>query len=160
MNNEWVLAKELCGVGGLPKTIQGIHKRAQKEGWQKQNVIQEGIKGRAIGYRISSLPIEVQELLLNIPVEQRGGHNKKANDNELDVFFCALSDEEKRNLIQVLARHGVSLLVELLDESTPELLKLSMNRKKLALLSRHMTDEYIKEISDGFQERAKRHSVD
>lgn len=159
MNKEWVLAKELLGVGGLPKTIQGIHKRANKEEWERQDVIQEGVKGRSIGYRLSSLPINVQEIISGNPPGETYTQKKKVSKEDLEVFFCALTEDERMGLIQVLARHGVGLLVELLDPDTPELLKLSVNRKKLALLSKHLPDEDVKEISERFHKDAKTHHL-
>ena len=33
---EWVTMKELIGAPGMPKTLQGVHKKATKEEWIKE----------------------------------------------------------------------------------------------------------------------------
>jgi hypothetical protein len=163
MNSEWVLAKELLGVGGLPGTIQGIHKRALKEGWDKTDIIQDGVRGRSIGYKISSLPEQVQLALSGEIIKPTDAHKQKPaqhkEEDRLQVFLDVLSEEEKDELAMVLARHGVALLLNLIDNDTPELLQLSPSRKKLALLSNHLTESEIKEILLHYEKGTKSQSI-
>ncbi|MBS9777601.1 MAG: Mu transposase C-terminal domain-containing protein [Gammaproteobacteria bacterium] len=59
----WMTAQELEGLKTLPKTRQGINKKARREGWIWQK--REGIQGGAIEFAVSSLPQDVQaEILL------------------------------------------------------------------------------------------------
>lgn len=48
MRNEWMTAKELSELPGMPSTPQGIHKKAKREGWKWRK--QEGVKGPGIEY--------------------------------------------------------------------------------------------------------------
>lgn len=62
-DNEWITSKDLLGVGGLPTSLAGLHKRARSEGWEKRSVSVQGIRGRTFAYRLKDLPPHVQYLL-------------------------------------------------------------------------------------------------
>ncbi len=36
MKKEWFTTAELLGMAGLPKTRQGVNKRAREDGWEKR----------------------------------------------------------------------------------------------------------------------------
>lgn len=36
MKKEWYTAMELTGLGGLPKSPQGVNAKAKRESWKKQ----------------------------------------------------------------------------------------------------------------------------
>lgn len=61
MNQDWFSPKELIDLPGLPGTVQGIHLRAKRDGWENRKRC-----GRGGGqeYAFSSLPIESQAALL------------------------------------------------------------------------------------------------
>lgn len=54
IKKEWIATHELIGVCGLPKTRQGLNRRAREEGWQKRR--REGARGKAVEYAWRSLP--------------------------------------------------------------------------------------------------------
>ncbi|AGH38988.1 Transposase [Bibersteinia trehalosi USDA-ARS-USMARC-189] len=58
---EWFSANELSGITGMPSSPQGVNKKAQREGFQKQQKI--GTQGKAYEYHITSLPAETQQAL-------------------------------------------------------------------------------------------------
>lgn len=64
---EWLSARELAGLPGMPGTVQGINKAAPKQAW-----VQRQRKGRGGGseYRVRSLPDETQRALLNHSLNQ------------------------------------------------------------------------------------------
>lgn len=66
---EWILVKDLVGVGGLAGTPQGVAQRAKKENWQRRRVA--GMKGNVFEYNVQSMPVSVQQAL-GIKVEQEG----------------------------------------------------------------------------------------
>jgi hypothetical protein len=53
---EWFTAQELRGLSDVPKSIAGIHKAADREGWQKR----KRAKGKGFEYHISSLPVKAR----------------------------------------------------------------------------------------------------
>ncbi|SHO58765.1 Bacteriophage Mu transposase [Vibrio quintilis] len=57
---EWFSAKELCSIGGLPDSVQGIHYKAKTDCWQYRP---KAGKGGGKEYHISILPSEVQAAL-------------------------------------------------------------------------------------------------
>lgn len=59
MYKEWLTAKELLGLQGLPMTTQGINAMARRENWVSRK--RRGIQGKALEYHISSLPIDIFE---------------------------------------------------------------------------------------------------
>lgn len=62
MQKEWLTAKELVGLKGLPMTTQGINAMARRENWLCRK--RRGIQGKALEYHINSLPEGLFEPLL------------------------------------------------------------------------------------------------
>ena len=58
---EWILVKDLVGVGGLAGTPQGVAKKAKQENWQRRRVA--GVKGNVFEYNVRSMPKSVQQAL-------------------------------------------------------------------------------------------------
>lgn len=61
MKKEWFTTAELLGMAGLPKTRQGVNKRAREDGWEKRR--HKGVQGRGVEYSLYSLPELVQHSL-------------------------------------------------------------------------------------------------
>jgi phage repressor protein C with HTH and peptisase S24 domain len=51
LRNEWMTAKEISLLPGMPSTTQGVHKKAKRDGWSHRK--QEGVKGPGVEYLIS-----------------------------------------------------------------------------------------------------------
>ncbi|MDX7875374.1 S24 family peptidase [Aeromonas veronii] len=51
LRNEWMTAKEISELPGMPGTTQGVHKKAKRDGWRYRK--QEGVKGPGVEYLIS-----------------------------------------------------------------------------------------------------------
>ncbi|WP_233118777.1 DNA-binding protein [Aggregatibacter actinomycetemcomitans] len=58
---EWVELKDLLGIAGLPETVQGVTKKAKAENWDRRLI--EGRRGKTFEYRISSMPLALQNRL-------------------------------------------------------------------------------------------------
>ncbi|MFW2328999.1 helix-turn-helix domain-containing protein [Aeromonas allosaccharophila] len=50
MINQWMSAKEIAELPGMPSTIQGVHKKAKRDGWQQRK--QAGVKGPGVEYLV------------------------------------------------------------------------------------------------------------
>lgn len=50
-NYQWLTPKQIADLDGMPESIQGVHKKAQREGWQKRK--HEGVRGPGVEYYIS-----------------------------------------------------------------------------------------------------------
>ena len=50
MINQWMSAKEIAELPGMPSTIQGVHKKAKRDGWQQRK--QTGVKGPGVEYLV------------------------------------------------------------------------------------------------------------
>lgn len=144
---EWVATKYLLGVGGLPSTLAGLHKRAKNEGWQKRSIAVPGVRGRTFAYRLQDLPRHVQSML---GVE--GEHPMKVSQedqntltNELVNIIEALTKEEQAKIIQTLKRKGVEKLIDFCDEENQELMSLTGVRRFAALSLKNWTEEQIRE---------------
>ncbi len=59
---DWITTKHILGVAGLPSSVPGIHKIAEREAWEVRQ--RKGVKGKSFEYKISSLPPVVQAALL------------------------------------------------------------------------------------------------
>lgn len=58
---EWFSAGELAGLDGLPKSPQGVNKRARTQHWTKRE--RDGVQGGAVEYHYRSLPNNTQKAL-------------------------------------------------------------------------------------------------
>ena len=61
MEKSWLAPDELVGIAGLPKSRQGVNRRAREEGWEKRR--RKGVQGRAVEYAFDSLPQMVRQRL-------------------------------------------------------------------------------------------------
>ncbi|WP_192457688.1 DNA-binding protein [Musicola keenii] len=106
MKKEWFATSELVGVGGLPKSRQGLNKRAREDGWEKRR--RKGVQGRGVEYSIHSLPQTVQQTLL---VRETSGEYSVKSSDMLSVWiqiYQQLSVPEREKLIAFIMREGVS----------------------------------------------------
>lgn len=106
MKKEWFATSELVGVGGLPKSRQGLNKRAREDGWEKRR--RKGVQGRGVEYSIHSLPDSVKKSLL---LESESPPYSIKQPATLAVWmqiYSQLSETERNELIAYILRVGVS----------------------------------------------------
>ncbi|MEI7267318.1 DNA-binding protein [Pectobacterium versatile] len=106
MKKEWFATSELVGVGGLPKSRQGLNKRAREDGWEKRR--RRGVQGRGVEYSIHSLPDTVKKsLLLEIEPSVYSAKQPAALAVWMQIYQ-QLSEKERDELIAYILRVGVS----------------------------------------------------
>ncbi|WJV54498.1 DNA-binding protein [Pectobacteriaceae bacterium CE90] len=106
MKKEWFATSELVGIGGLPKSRQGLNKRAREDGWEKRR--RKGVQGRGVEYSIHSLPQPVQHSLL---IQESSEEYVVKQPDMLAVWiqiYQQLSASEREKLIGYIMREGVS----------------------------------------------------
>ncbi|GKV81484.1 putative DNA-binding transcriptional regulator [Pectobacterium versatile] len=119
MDKEWFATSELVGVGGLPKSPQGLNKRARDDGWEKRR--RKGVQGRGVEYSIRSLPNEVRNSLLvkeNPPTEYYRIDNEPTLLSSWVHIFHQLSVDERSRLINFILREGTIAMLSRLDDAT------------------------------------------
>ncbi|MEQ9887579.1 DNA-binding protein [Pectobacterium zantedeschiae] len=119
MDKEWFATSELVGVGGLPKSPQGLNKRARDDGWEKRR--RKGVQGRGVEYSIRSLPNEVRNSLLvkeNSPTEYYCTDNEPTLLSSWVHIFHQLSVDERSRLINFILREGTIAMLSRLDDVT------------------------------------------
>ncbi|MCL6329764.1 putative DNA-binding transcriptional regulator [Pectobacterium carotovorum subsp. carotovorum] len=119
MDKEWFATSELVGVGGLPKSPQGLNKRARDDGWEKRR--RKGVQGRGVEYSIRSLPNEVRNSLLvkeNSPTEYYRIDNEPTLLSSWVHIFHQLSVDERTRLINFILREGTIAMLSRLDDVT------------------------------------------
>lgn len=113
MYKEWLTAKELVGLQGLPMTTQGINAMARRENWASRK--RRGIQGKALEYHISSLPIDIFEgqFANEAPVS----YQVKRNDNAFiwQEAYNQLSNDEREIILSFIMREGVMALINLIN---------------------------------------------
>ncbi|MCL6376295.1 putative DNA-binding transcriptional regulator [Pectobacterium brasiliense] len=117
MDKEWFATSELVGVGGLPKSPQGLNKRARDDGWEKRR--RKGVQGRGVEYSIRSLPNEVRNSLLvkeNSPTEYYRIDNEPTLLSSWVHIFHQLSVDERTRLINFILREGTIAMLSRLDD--------------------------------------------
>lgn len=95
MINQWMSAKEIAALPGMPSTIQGVHKKARRDGWQQRK--QAGVKGPGIEYLV-----EVNEVTPS--TRDRVEEQVPVYLNQFMEEFALISGYQ----VQVSAGHGAS----------------------------------------------------
>ncbi|MEC5319485.1 DNA-binding protein [Brenneria populi subsp. brevivirga] len=106
MKKEWFATNELIGVGGLPKSRQGLNKRAREDGWEKRR--RRGVQGRGVEYSIHSLPDTVKKSLLLESDSPAYAEKQSATLAVWMQIYEQLSEIERDKLIAHILRVGVS----------------------------------------------------
>ncbi|MFC3394339.1 DNA-binding protein [Brenneria rubrifaciens] len=115
MDKEWFSTSELVGIGGLPKSPQGLNKRARDDGWEKRR--RKGVQGRGVEYSIRSLPDEVKSSLImkeRMPPEYRVAKEPALLASWIHIFG-QLSESEQSRLINFILREGTRVMLSRLD---------------------------------------------
>ncbi|MCO7262850.1 DNA-binding protein [Dickeya zeae] len=123
MEKTWFTTNELLGVAGLPKSRQGLNKKAKDHGWERRR--RKGVQGKGVEYAIWSLPEEVKATLMSatlmgttlmretspdyVPAASAG-----AQEYTWIQIYHQLSAEERTRLIGHILREGaMSVLARL-----------------------------------------------
>jgi hypothetical protein len=110
---EWVATHELIGVGGLPKTRQGLNRRAREEGWQKRR--REGARGKAVEYSWYSLPDTVKKTLTLRASSADYTLSTQEPCSTWRQIYRQLSDAERDFVVGFVLREGVLNLLKRLE---------------------------------------------
>ena len=150
---EWVTMKELIGAPGMPKTLQGVHKKATKEEWIKEK---EGT-GRTYMYYVDCLPLITKEYIESGKI---GSPKDKALES-FNVLVNALGVDGLEQLAEVVRRKGadavllsersrqVAIMVdELEDDAQKEILLLITEAKCCQLVGRPFSNHSTSEIKN------------
>lgn len=98
--NQWMTPKQITELDGMPGTIQGVHKRAKKEGWPKRS--QEGRRGPGVEY-IPTIPA-MQE----VAIEEMNADTLKM----FSLLINKLGENEVREIELNMAKYGLSGLMQ------------------------------------------------
>lgn len=113
LKKEWIATHELIGVGGLPKTRQGLNRRAREEGWHKRR--REGARGKAVEYAWQSLPETVKKTLsLRSSTVEYQVSSQEPSSTWLEIHR-QLSCAERDFVVSFILREGVLTLLKRLD---------------------------------------------
>ncbi|ATA25407.1 Cro/Cl family transcriptional regulator [Brenneria goodwinii] len=117
MDKEWFATNELTGIGGLPKSPQGLNKRARDDGWERRK--RKGVQGRGVEYSLHSLPDEVKSQL-SMKEGAAPGYLVKKEPALLTSWihiFHQLSESEQSRLINFILREGIVAMLSRLDDN-------------------------------------------
>ncbi|MEW9809094.1 MAG: DNA-binding protein [Candidatus Symbiodolus clandestinus] len=109
MKSEWFTPKEITEMPGMPTTIQGVHKKAKREGWRFRRKL--GVQGPAVEYCMIAESPEGQ-VSENTPSYQTVPPT--AEQELLAVWlavFNQLTNENRNLLIANIIKYGVYRLI-------------------------------------------------
>lgn len=115
MKKEWFTPAELLGIDGLPRSRQGVNKRAREDGWEKRR--RRGVQGRGVEYSLSSLPESVQR---SLSLQEEASVFIPQPDDMLSVWiqiYQQFSVPEREALIGHILRVGVTSVLHQLGIS-------------------------------------------
>lgn len=106
MKKEWFTTAELLGMAGLPKTRQGVNKRAREDGWEKRR--HKGVQGRGVEYSLYSLPEPVQH---SLSLQETPSSYAVRQADMLAVWiqiYQQCSTQEREALVAHILRDGIA----------------------------------------------------
>ncbi len=116
MDKEWFSTNELLGIAGLPKSRQGLNKKARDNGWERRRRI--GIQGKGVEYAIWSLPEDVKKTLIQeTPPDYMAPQQPTLWAAWVQIFH-QLSETERSHLINYILREGVLTMLSQLEGKT------------------------------------------
>lgn len=120
MSKEWFATHELVGLDGLPKSPQGLNKRARDDGWERRR--RKGVQGRGVEYSIHSLPNEARKQLLikEGDAPEYLVQKKPALLASWIHIFHQLSEKEQLRLINFILREGTVAMLSRLDSAADD----------------------------------------
>ena len=109
MKKTWYTAKELTGLSGLPNSPQGVNLMARREGWELRR--KRGIQGKAVEYRLESLPEDIRSQL--IMSDQTVDYISQKIDpfQVWSAAYWQLAEHERNQIVQFILREGLSALL-------------------------------------------------
>ncbi len=118
MKKEWFTTAELLGMAGLPKTRQGVNKRAREDGWEKRR--HKGVQGRGVEYSLYSLPERVQH---SLSLQETPPSYAVRQADMLAVWiqiYQQCSEHEREALIAHILRYGMASVLSQLRISSSD----------------------------------------
>jgi|SRR5476649_1162724 len=113
IKKEWIATHELIGIGGLPKTRQGLNRRAREEGWHKRR--REGARGKAVEYAWQILPDSVKKTLSLRSCNADYALSAQEPSTTWIEIHRQLSSAERDFVVAFVLREGVLKLLKRLD---------------------------------------------
>ncbi|EOV9221319.1 TPA: putative DNA-binding transcriptional regulator [Proteus mirabilis] len=110
MKKEWYTAMELTGIGGLPKSPQGVNAKAKRESWLKQKRTNK--QGNGVEYHYSCLS---EETLIALELYEPLAHYKLNKEEPLVIWvkaFQQLNDGEQKTVTELILRDGIRSFLE------------------------------------------------
>ncbi|WP_033575848.1 DNA-binding protein [Dickeya chrysanthemi] len=105
MEKTWFTTNELLGVAGLPKSRQGLNKKAKDHGWERRR--RKGVQGKGVEYAIWSLPEEVKTTLMReTSPDYAVVTPTNVQESTWIQIYHQLSVEERTRLIGHILREG------------------------------------------------------
>lgn len=109
MKSEWFTPKEITTMPGMPTTIQGVHKKAKREGWHSRRKL--GVQGPAIEFCMviseESVHIRESSAVYHAPL--------LTSDQDLHAVWLAvfnqLTEKNRTLLISNIIQYGVYQLI-------------------------------------------------
>ncbi|MFD0708559.1 DNA-binding protein [Photorhabdus luminescens] len=113
MKKEWYSAKELIGVGELPRSPQGVNAKAKREEWLRQK--REGVQGKAVEYHYSCFP---ETTIAALELHESSSEYQVQKQDPLSIWvgaFHQLSESEKQAVTAMILRDGIRSFLEKLS---------------------------------------------
>ncbi|NKI72952.1 putative DNA-binding transcriptional regulator [Dickeya sp. CFBP 2040] len=119
MEKTWFTTNELLGVAGLPRSRQGLNKKAKEHGWERRR--RKGVQGKGVEYAIWSLPEEVKTTLMReAPPDNITGTSSSVQECTWMQIYHQLSVEERTRLIGHILREGAVGILARLENGPQE----------------------------------------
>ncbi|MBF0784331.1 DNA-binding protein [Muribacter muris] len=141
---EWVLVKDLVGVGGLAGTPQGVAQRAKKENWQRRRVA--GVKGNVFEYYVGDMPESVRQALgftavhFSEPPHDYVIHTRSGGELGLDIKAGKMNRQELEQALRMIEQ-ALGLMPAQSQPQKSEIDKLNNHEKDLIRYYRKSSDD-------------------
>lgn len=129
MINQWMSPKDITALEGMPTSIQGVHKKAKRDGWPSRK--KEGVQGPGVEFLV---PLD-SALIGEVSTVSSGADCTSSRIETMGDIWMALisrlSEEDRNNLLNHAIMNGIvsllpnvhsqrALAIAQLIESLPE----------------------------------------
>lgn len=107
MINRWMTPKDIAALEGMPNSIQGVHKKAKRDGWPSRK--KQGVQGPGIEYL---LPDSDDNGKSSVD-EGREAHIENAQDFMVlwGELVSRLSEDERNSILNHAIINGITSLL-------------------------------------------------
>lgn len=109
MINQWMSPKDITALDGMPTSIQGVHKKAKRDGWPSRK--KEGVQGPGVEFLVPLDSALSEEATTTGSVGRATGEHNEGLGDIWMALISRLSEVDRNNLLNHAIMNGITSLL-------------------------------------------------